>query len=140
MPRLPGIGYYAAMHSDQEADYYQADAESRALTQTARQLRQLVADLAGSLEPFPCFWGMATLQAIELEPKAAMDRDFGCVVVTPEGRICQLDLQVIEGIFGLTEEAQVEQLVEPDFTAEEFIIYAGAALTALAGEIQRRRM
>ena len=112
--------------------------ETSELSNTAQKLRELVLELAASLNPFPAFWGMVSLQAIELEPTVPLDRDLGCVVVTPEGRICELDLRVIEGVVGLTENDQVEDLIELEFTLAEYIIYASAALAALASHHQQR--
>ena len=98
------------------------------LSQLAGELRQALAEKAGQLRPFPAFLGMATIQAIELEPDEHVPVDRGCVVVTPEGAICGLDLVRILGAEGAVGEDFVEELTELELPAEEYVIYARAAI------------
>ena len=65
------------------------------LEETAASLHGVVVELAGRLQPFPSFMGMITLQAIELEPPPESRNDWGCVVVLPDGEICEMELGVI---------------------------------------------
>lgn len=115
-----------------------AAAAQTALEETAAALGQTLAELAGRLRPFPAFLGMASVQAVEVEPPLTPARDLGCLVVTPEGRICQLDLRSMAGVEGLTEAEQVEEFVEPELSAAEYIVYAAAAIELLAAELRRR--
>ena len=115
-----------------------AAAAQTALEETAAALGQTLAELAGRLRPFPAFLGMVSVQAVEVEPTLTPARDLGCMVVTPEGRICQLDLRAMAGVEGLTEVEQVEEFVEPELSAAEYIVYAAAAIELLAGELRRR--
>ena len=117
----------------------QAAAAAAALGETAAQLGRVLAELAGRLRPFPPFLGMVSVQAVELEPPVAPSRDLGCVVVDPQGRICQLDLREIAGIAGFNETDQVEEFQELELSDAEFIIYAATAIGALAAELGRRR-
>ena len=121
-------------------DTTRENAESFAaiLPDAGGRLNELVRELAANLKPFPAFMGMASLQAIELEPSLLPDRDLGCVVVTPEGRICQLNLRELAGPAGLVEGDQVEEFEELQLTDAEFLICAGAAIMALGQEYRKR--
>ena len=101
------------------------------LSQLAWELRQALAEKAVLVRPFPAFLGMATIQAIELEPDEPVPMDRGCVVVTPEGAICGLDLVGILGAEGAAGEEFVEELIEMELPAEEYVIYARAAIKLL---------
>lgn len=113
-------------------------AATAALGETAAQLSRVLAELAARLRPFPPFLGMVSVQAVELEPPALWSRDLGCVVVDPQGRICQLDLREMPGIAGFTGTDQVEEFQELELSDAEFIIYAATAIQALAEELRRR--
>lgn len=115
-----------------------AAAAQTVLAETAAALSQTLAELAAQLRPFPAFLGMVSLQAIEVEPTLTPIRDLGCLVVTPEGRICQLDLQAMPGIAGITETEPVEEFREPELSDAEYILYAAAAIQLLAAELRRR--
>ena len=115
-----------------------AAAAQTVLEETAAALGQTLAELAGRLRPFPAFLGMVSVQAVEVEPTLTPARDLGCLVVTPEGRICQLDLRAMAGVEGFTEAEQVEEFVEPELSAAEYIVYAAAAIELLAAELRRR--
>ena len=67
---------------------------------TAASLGEAVAEMAAQLRPFPAFMGMTSLQAIELEPPSDSKTEWGCVVVLPDGDICELELEVIPGRWG----------------------------------------
>jgi hypothetical protein len=108
------------------------------LEEAAGQLRQVLVELASRLRPFPPFLGMASIQALELEPPLKTASDLGCVVVCPDGEICQLDLIGIPGLAGVTDIEQVEEFRELDLPAEEYVIYAAEAIRVLAEELRRR--
>ena len=108
------------------------------LGQAARQLGEAVAALAAQLHPFPSFMGMSTLQAIELEPPPDLRNDWGCVVVLPDGEICELELELIPGPAGPTDVDQVDRYKPLELSAEDYIHFAAAALRAIAQELSRR--
>ena len=108
------------------------------LEQAAAQLGGTVAALAAQLRPFPSFMGMATLQAIELEPPPDSRNDWGCVVVLPDGEICELELEVISGPAGPTDVDQVDRYKPLELSAEDYIHFAAAALRLMARELRRR--
>ncbi len=110
-----------------------------ALAEFVRRLEEMLTELCGRLEPFPSFWGMATIQAVELEPALRPLQDRGCVVVTPEGAIAELDVTAIPGVAGVLEVDQVEEF-KPlgDLSAEEYLIYMVAAVRTVSEELRRR--
>ncbi len=122
---------------DGDAQALQTLAEST-LEQTAQELHSIVGELASRLLPFPPFLNMVSVQAVELEPPRRPAVDRGCVVVTPDGEICQLDLMGIPGVAGVTDADQVEQFRQLDLPAEEYIVYAASAVRLLAQELRRR--
>ena len=109
------------------------------LEEVASQLRETVAELAGQLRPFPAFMGMTSLQAIELEPPAESRNEWGCVVVLPDGEICELELEVIPGPAGPTDVDQVEKYKPLELSTGDYIHFAAAALRAMERELERRR-
>lgn len=108
------------------------------LRDAAARLRELLAELAQSLRPFPAFLNMDSLQAVELEPPFAPTADHGCVVVLPEGEICEMDLSVMPGIQGIMDIDQVERFTELELPDEEYIVYAATAIRLLRQELRHR--
>ena len=108
------------------------------LASAVARLEAIVADLCRQLEPFPAFLGMVTIQAIELEPAPAPRQDLGCVVVTPDGTIAELDIAAIPGVVGVLEVDQVEEFRQPDLTIDEYLVYLTEAIRALFVELSRR--
>ena len=106
--------------------------------QTASQLRDVLADLASRLRPFPAFLNMVSLQAVELDPLPGAAEDLGCVVVLPGGEICKLDLKVLPGIGGVRDIDSVEELTELELEPWDYITYAAAAIRLLHMELRRR--
>jgi hypothetical protein len=108
------------------------------LVEAASCLHRALADLASRLHPFPAFLNMTSLQAVELDlmPEGMTDR--GCVVVLPGGEICELDLQVLPGIEGITESDQLEEFREMELPPDVYIMYAASAIRLLHQELRRR--
>ena len=103
------------------------------------RLEAILAELCGQLVPFPAFMGMATIQAVELEPALDPKIDRGCVVVTPDGMIAELDVTAIPGVVGVLEVDQVEEFKPlEDLSPEEYLIYLAAAVRTLSEEAKRR--
>ena len=109
------------------------------LGRAAAQLHETVAELASRLRPFPPFLNMATVQAIELElpPALLAGAGLGCVVVLPDGEICELELEVIPGPAGPADVDQIERYRELDLPPEDYILFAVIALRALHQELRR---
>lgn len=111
---------------------------TEALSDAGARLEAALVELARSLRPFPAFMGMVSVQAIELEPPFSPSRDLGCVVVDPEGQICQLDLTSVGGLAGVIEADQVEEFQPLELTPLEYLVYAETAIALLAEELRRR--
>lgn len=109
------------------------------LEQTAVQLSEAVAEMAGMLQPFPAFMGMASLQAIELEPPPESRNEWGCVVVLPDGEVCELELEVIPGPAGPTDVDQVDKYKALELSTGDYVHFAACALRLMAGELDRQR-
>ena len=108
------------------------------LEETASRLRETLAELASRLRPFPSFLNMVSVQAVELEPPLQPTADLGCVVVCPDGEICELEVVGIPGVAGVSDVEQIEQFKPLELTVEEYIVYATTAIRALADELRRR--
>ncbi len=112
------------------------------LRQIAEGLREKVLELALQLRPFPSFFGMNTLRAIELElPSGCEFRsspELGCVVVLEGGDISELDLKLISGPDNSAGFDQIEEFTELDLPPAQFIAYASVAVRLLQDEIKRR--
>ena len=126
--------------SAENSKHQEISAEVEAtLLEAAARLRDLVAQAALGLRPFPPFMNMVSLQAIELQPPFRGFPDRGCVVVLPNGQICQLDLRVIPGTPGLSDVDQIEEFLELDLPPDEYILYATEAIRVLVREMDPRR-
>lgn len=64
------------------------------LERTGLQLRQLLQEAAGKLQPFPPFPGAFFTNAIEVEAKAAESPGRGCVVVCEDGELYELEMSI----------------------------------------------
>ena len=122
---------YESMHDAQES-------AKAALQDEAYRLHELVADLSASLNPFPAFLGMVTIQAIELQPGIKDMPDRGCVVVIPGGEICELELKLMVGAEGVSDVDQTAQFTELDLPPDEYIVYAALATRLLYQELLLR--
>ena len=108
------------------------------LADAAAEMESLVVRLCRLLDPFPAFLGMTTIQAIELDPIPTPNPNRGCVVLTPDGAIAELDVTAIPGIVGVLEVDQVEQFTPLDLTTSEYLIYLTEAVRVLAAELIQR--
>ena len=111
---------------------------STLLAEASLQLQEVLEQVASRIRPFPSFLGMTSVQAVEVEPGFISERDLGCVVVDPEGRLCSLEITAISGIAGMAEADQVEEFQPLDLSPVEYVVYASAAIELLTGELKRR--
>ncbi len=143
-PELDAIGDWAKSKlpdsramTEYESSKYEEE-EYATLAGAAERLEAALTELAGRLRPFPSFLGMTSVQAVEVNPPLAVNRDLGCVVVDPDGRLCRFDITAISGIAGIAEADQIEEFQPLDLAPLEYIVYASAAIELLAGELSRR--
>lgn len=109
-----------------------------ALWEAVVALEGVVSALCNQLQPFPPFLGMTTIQALELDPNPSPIGDIGCVVVTPDGVIAELDVSAIPGVVGVLEVDQVEEFRPLELPAQARLVYLTEAVRVLAAEIDAR--
>ncbi|MXV81031.1 MAG: hypothetical protein F4X58_04730 [Chloroflexi bacterium] len=63
-----------------------------ALTAAAEQVEALLREAALELRPFPPFPGAFFTMGVEVEPDGVRDKNIGCVIVTEEGTLRELQL------------------------------------------------
>ena len=114
------------MDSTQKPDL-QADS---ILGKTNRELQELLVAIAVSVENFPGFLGMETIQAVEIEPVTGFP-DMGCIVVTPEGFLKELTLAILPGASTLGGYEQSEQFKDLDLPPDEETVYLYRAIKLL---------
>lgn len=110
-----------------------------AVSRAAEELREVLVALATTLEPFPGFQGMTTLQALEIELPTGASSGLGCVVVGPDGLLYELVLHTIPGPMEFGDTDQVDELRELDLKPQEFIPYAYQAIRQLTDLHRQRR-
>ena len=105
---------------------------------TAQELREILSMLATTLDPFPGFEGLQTLQAVEIDLGNFTNPDLGCVVVGPDGLLYELVLRAIPGPIGVGGIDQLDELTELDLEPSMYVLYAHHAIIQL-GEIHQQR-
>ena len=103
------------------------------------ELRKLMQELAASLDPFPNFMEITSIEAVEIEPHGASSPESGCIVVCPDGEIHELVLRMIPGPFETGGVEQTEEMNEVDMSPGEYVAYAHAAVHELASILEARR-
>ena len=94
-------------------------------------------ELAAALEPFPGFLGMDSIHAIELDPDMRFP-DRGCLVVTDEGLIKELSLDLIPGPTFLGGVDSKETFREVDIEGQEKDFYLGMAIQILMNLVKEK--
>ena len=119
-----------------EGKHVEQRAKADSWPDSAAQLRDLLKELAGQLQPYPAFMNTTSIQAIEVVPQGLGAPDRGCVVVCPDGQLYDLNLYAIPGPPGVSDVDQVEELAPLDVPPEEYILYADAAVQALKARLE----
>ncbi len=104
---------------------YQADA---IVAEAASRLAELLRLAAAQLKPFPRFPG-AEFETLEVPPPATARSEVGCVVLAPDGKLYEYEINLVGDSFS---PERVENLKPLDLTPAEFIAYAYMALVAVA--------
>jgi len=97
------------------------------LERTASQLRDMLHETAGELDPFPFFMGSFFIRAIEAEPGGATKEERGCVVVCPDGELYEYIYTITVG-GPFPEPSRKEETRELDLPPQDYIPYAYNAL------------
>ena len=105
---------------------------------TASQLREMLREAAGELDPFPLFMGSFTIRAIEAEPGGASKGERGCVVVCPDGELREYIYTVtVEGPF--PEPSRKEETRGLELPPQDYIPYAYNALCEITRLLLERQ-
>tara|TARA_Y100000588_G_scaffold262106_1_gene276721 strand:- start:244 stop:633 length:390 start_codon:yes stop_codon:yes gene_type:complete len=102
-----------------------------------QEREKLLIELAAALEPFPGFLGMESIHAIELEPDMRFP-DRGCLVVTDQGLIKELSLDLIPGPTVLGGVDSKETFREVDIEGQEKDFYLGMAIQILMNLVKEK--
>ena len=102
-----------------------------------QEREKLLIELAAALEPFPGFLGMDSIHAIELDPDMRFP-DRGCLVVTDEGLIEELSLDLIPGPTFLGGVDSKETFREVDIEGQEKDFYLGRAIQILMNLVKEK--
>ena len=102
-----------------------------------QEREKLLIELAAALEPFPGFLGMDSIHAIELDPDMRFP-DRGCLVVTDEGVIKELSLDLIPGPTFLGGVDSKETFRDVYIEGEEKEFYLGSAIQILMDLIKEK--
>lgn len=113
------------------------------LERTALQLEQLLKETCAQLDPFPSFPNAMFTNAIECEPDVAADTDRGCVVVTSDGDLYELEMGIDHDSIELTGSwdpvtARKETLKKLDLHPRDYIAYAYNGLIAVTEALLER--
>ena len=102
-----------------------------------QEREKLLIELAAALKPFPGFLGMDSIHAIELDPDIRFP-DRGCLVVTDEGLIKELSLDLIPGPTFLGGVDSKETFREVDIEGQEKDFYLGMAIQILMNLVKEK--
>ena len=103
------------------------------------ELSKLLVELAAALDPFPNFAGIASMQAVEVDPPAAANPQNGCVVVCADGELRELALRMIPGPFDIGGVEQTSEMTDLDLPPGERVAYAYAAALELIRILEERQ-
>jgi len=109
------------------------------LERACRSLEEILQGLVRALDPFPSFLGMATIQAVEVEPDVRLKGERGCIVLCPDGQFYELVLRTIPGPpeFPLGQD-QVEEFRPLELSPLEYLALAHAAIGQLCRLLEER--
>lgn len=112
-------------------------------SEAADRVQALLRDAARELRPFPPFPGAFFTVAIEVEPDGVRDREIGCVVVTEEGELRELQISFDDegpaALLGATDPASMrdERLAElEEISPHDRLALAVNGLRAVSGHLR----
>ena len=104
------------------------------------ELKKLLVELAGALNPFPDFMGITSIQAVEIEPAGTSNPGNGCVVVCPDGELRELVLRMIPGPFDMGGVEQTDEMAELELPPGEYVAYAYAGVHELLRLLEEQQV
>jgi hypothetical protein len=122
---------------------YKAEADE-ALDRLAGRLRRLLKEAAARLDPFPPFPGAFFTHGIEVDAPGVDSSERGCVVLAPDGELCELVMGQDMTALALDQtdpvalrEEKLEKL--EDLHPRDYVIYAYAAITRVVELLLERQ-
>ena len=116
-----------------------------ALSAAADQVEALLHEAALELRPFPPFPGAFFTMGVEVEPDGVQDKNIGCVIVTEEGALRELQLSFDDegpaAIFGANDPVSMrdETLVELEgLSAQDRLTLAINGLDAVSTLLEQQ--
>lgn len=113
------------------------------LQRAADELAGLLREAAADLRPFPPFPGAFFTFGVEVEAEGVLDRDVGCVVVTEDGELkeLQISLDADEPAFGPADPVSMrdEQLVDLELRPFDRLLYAYHGLRTISALLRESR-
>ncbi len=96
----------------------------------ARQMRELLKEAVGKLDPFPPFPGSFFTLGIEVEGGVAEGPERGCIVLGPDGELHELEISIdfTQGVIDPVT-ARDETLKPLELHPRDYLVYAYNALT-----------
>ena len=107
------------------------------------RLMTLLGEAVSQLQPFPPFPGALFTFGVEVEPDGVEDASIGCIVVTEQAELKELQIGIdAEGLgaFGDVDPlaSRSEQLVEPELSARQRLILAHNGLLVVQGLLREQ--
>ncbi len=122
---------------------YKAEADE-ALDRLAGRLRRLLKEAAARLDPFPPFPGAFFTHGIEIDAPGVDSSERGCVVLAPDGELCEMVMGQDMTALALDQtdpvalrEEKLEKL--EDLHPRDYVIYAYAAITRVVELLLERQ-
>ena len=122
---------------------YKAEADE-ALDRLAGRLRRLLKEAAARLDPFPPFPGAFFTHGIEIDAPGVDSSERGCVVLAPDGELCELVMGQDMTALALDQtdpvalrEEKLEKL--EDLHPRDYVIYAYAAIITVVELLLERQ-
>ena len=115
----------------------------RALERAAAELEALLKEACAALRPFPSFPNAFFTNAIECDPGAGGDPERGCVVVTEDGELRELEFGVDHEAVELTGSwdpvtARKEETRPLALHPRDYVVYAYSGLMAVTEALLER--
>jgi hypothetical protein len=113
------------------------------LSTAAQQLESLLREAAQLLRPFPPFPGAFFTYGVEVEVAQVQDTSVGCVVVTEDGSLMELQISLDDDpSFGQADPVSMrdEQLVEVELAPHDRLLFAYEGLRLITGLLREARL
>ena len=105
---------------------------------TASQLRDMLHQAVGELEPFPFFMGSLLFQGVEAEPGGPAKAERGCIIVCPDGELYEYTYSMMVGPL-YPEPFRKEEAKKLDLPPQDYIPYAYNALCQITKLLLERQ-